>query len=344
MSENIPDITLPLISILVPVRDDLKNLCACLHSLSRENYRDCAEILVCDDGSAFPLSVEILRDIIPEASLFRISGRGPAGARNHLAGKARGEYLFFVDADTEFSGKTLETARKIIEKHPEIDAFIGSYDNSPGVKTLVSSYKNLSHHYIHHRSAGKISTFWTGCGVIKRRVFIESGGFNEHYLKPSIEDIELGMRLSEKGREIRLFPDLQVKHNKAWTISNWLKTDLLLRGIPWVRLMATRKQWLPQLNLTASHRLSAIVVLLLLPAVPAALFYPILWWGFLMLSLIFILLNFRFFRFMAGRTGFWRTAAMIPLHLLYYLVAALSLALGLASALVQGPLENKTGE
>lgn len=340
MTENISKENIPLISILIPVRDDLKNLCACLQSLSREDYRNHAEILICDDGSSFPLSVEIIRDIIPEANLYQISGSGPAAARNHLAEKARGDYLFFVDADTEFSGKTLDTARKIIEENPELHAFIGSYDNEPGVKTLVSSYKNLSHHYIHHMSAGKVSTFWTGCGVIQRRIFMDSGGFNENYLRPSIEDIELGMRLSEKGLEICLFPELQVKHNKAWTIASWLKTDLMLRGIPWVRLMATRKQWLPQLNLTASHRVSAIAVLLLLPAVPAAFFCPLLWWVILALFLIFFGLNFSFFRFMAGRTGFWSAAAMVPLHLLYYLVASASLALGLVSAVIHGPLES----
>ena len=179
--------------------------------------------------------------------------------------------------------------------------------------------------------------------MIKRRVFLESGGFNENYLKPSIEDIELGMRLSEKGREIRLFPALQVKHNKAWTISNWLKTDLMLRGIPWVRLMATRKQWLSQLNLTSSHQLSAVIALLLVPAIPAALFYPALWWGFLLLLLAFILLNFSFFRFLGERAGYWKAMAMLPLHILYYLVASLSLALGLVSAVIHGPLENQPG-
>ena len=340
MTNNGSKTNLPLISILIPVRDDLRNLCSCLRSLARENYRDLAEVLICDDGSSFPLSVEILRDIIPEASLYRISGSGPAKARNHLAEKARGEYLFFVDADTEFSGSTLETARKIIEGNPDLGAFIGSYDNDPGVKTIVSSYKNLSHHYVHHRSAGKVSTFWTGCGVMKRRMFIESGGFNEHYLKPSIEDIELGMRLSEKGWEIRLFPELQVKHNKAWTITNWLKTDLLLRGIPWIRLMKTRKQWIPQLNFTASHRLSAVVVLMLLPVIPAAFFYPFLWLVIPLLLLGFFILNFHFFCFLAERTGVWRAAAMFPLHILFYLTAALSLALGLVSAVVHGPLDS----
>ncbi len=340
MTNNDPKTIQSLISVLIPVRDDLRNLCFCLRSLARENYRDIAEVLICDDGSSFPLSLDILRDIIPEACLYRISGSGPAKARNYLAEKAHGEYLFFVDADTEFSGSTLDTARKIIESNPDLDAFIGSYDNEPGVKTIVSSYKNLSHHYVHHRSAGKVSTFWTGCGVMKRRVFMESGGFNEHYLKPSIEDIELGMRLSEKGREIRLFPELQVKHNKEWTIINWLKTDLFLRGIPWIRLMKTRKQWIPQLNFTTSHRLSAVVVLMLLLVTPSSLFFPFLWLVIPLLFMVFFLLNFNFFYFLAERTSVWRAAAMIPLHMLFYLTAALSLALGLVSAVIHGPLDS----
>jgi glycosyltransferase involved in cell wall biosynthesis len=340
MKKHISPTAPPLISILIPVRDDLKNLRTCLQSLSRENGMENAELLICDDGSSPPLAEKTLRDIIPETILYQIKGSGPAKARNHLAEKARGEYLFFVDADTEFSGKTLETARKIIKDNPGIGAFIGSYDDEPGIKTIVSSYKNLSHHYVHHKSAGKVSTFWTGCGVINRQIFLEFGGFNEHYLKPSIEDIELGMRMSAQDREIRLFPELQVKHNKQWTISNWLKTDLLLRGIPWIRLMATRKQWIPQLNFTVSHRLSAVLVLILLPGIPAAFFYPPIWWLILMLFLAFITLNHHFFRFLVLKTGFWHAAAMVPLHMLYYLTAALSLALGLVSAIIHGPLDD----
>lgn len=328
----------PLISILIPVRDDLENLKTCLNSLSRETL-DATEVLVCDDGSKDPLPTELLDRIVPGIRLFRIPGRGPAGARNHLARKARGEYLFFVDADTEFSGTTLQQARRIIALNPRLEAFIGSYDDTPGVRTIVSSYKNLSHHYVHHTAAGRVSTFWTGCGTIRRERFLEFGGFNERYLKPSIEDIELGMRMAARGTEIMLFPELQVKHNKAWTLAGWLKTDLLLRGIPWVRLMATRKQWLPQLNFTLSHRLSAILAILILLLPVAAVPQPGLWIIWAALSAAFILLNLRFFSFLARKSGFWRVLPMVPLHILYYLTAALSLVMGLLSAWIHGPLE-----
>jgi len=329
----------PLISILIPVRDDLPNLQTCLRSLTREINREGIEVLVCDDGSAVPLEETSLQEIIRGIRVFRIRGGGPARARNYLAEKAGGEYLFFVDADTEFSGNTLTTARRIIRENPDLQAFIGSYDDSPGTRTTISMYKNLSHHYVHHRSAGRVSTFWTGCGVIRRAVFLEFGGFNEHYLKPSIEDIELGMRMAREQREIMIFPELQVKHNKAWTLASWLRADLFLRGIPWIRLMRTRGQWLPQLNFTFSHRLSAVLVLLLIPATPASFLLPGLAWMAAGLLFLFIALNFNFFRFLRKRAGFPRALLMVPLHMLYYLVAALSLGLGLASALIHGPLE-----
>lgn len=331
----------PLFSILIPVRDDLVNLKECLRSLSRESHLDLIEVRICDDGSSPPLETDSLPAFKSPIHLSRIPPGGPAQARNCLAGQARGNYLFFVDADTEFSGNTLKAALRIVESHPGLDAFIGSYDDQPRARTVVSMYKNLSHHWIHHASAGRTSTFWTGCGVIKKKVFLEFDGFNEHYLKPSIEDIELGMRLAAAGREIRIFPQMQVKHNKCWTLKTWLETDLFLRGIPWVRLMKTRRQWLSQLNFTPRQKLSAFLALALAPLMAAAVFYPPVWtlWGFTVVG--FLLLNLEFFRFLYKASGFRKMAAMIPLHVLYYLTAAVSLALGITAALLQGPLEQQ---
>jgi GT2 family glycosyltransferase len=142
----------------------------------------------------------------------------------------------------------------VIAKFPEV-AFFGAYDDDPADKTLVSSYKNLFHHYTHQRSADhheRINTFWCGCGVIRRDRYLAVGGLSELYDKPSIEDIELGGRLNAIGMPIRIFPQLRVKHLKKWTFKNWVFTDLFRRGIPWVRLMRARKDWTSQL--ISGHR------------------------------------------------------------------------------------------
>src|ERR1051326_3160699 len=83
---------------------------------------------------------------------------------------------------------------------------------------------------------------------IRRDIFLDSGGVSEFYCRPSIEDIELGLRLTQKGLKVWIFSELQVKHRKHWTLSKWLHTDLFCRGIPWVRLMRSNNHWENQLN------------------------------------------------------------------------------------------------
>ena len=69
---------------------------------------------------------------------------------------------------------------------PDMVALFGSYDDEPAETNLLSQYKNLLHHYVHQTSQEDAFSFWTGCGAIRRDIFMEMGGFNETYLLPSI--------------------------------------------------------------------------------------------------------------------------------------------------------------
>ena len=67
-------------------------------------------------------------------------------------------------------------------------------------KIFLSQYKNLVHHFYHHRGKREASTFWSGCGAVRKQAFLDAGGFDvERYTRPSIEDIELGYRLIKAG-------------------------------------------------------------------------------------------------------------------------------------------------
>ena len=83
------------------------------------------------------------------------------------------------------------------------------------------------HCYVHQQSKRQACTFWTGCGAIRRSVFLEHSGFSERYLRPAIEDIELGYRLHSAGRRMILDREVQVKHLKHWTFWNVVKTDIM---------------------------------------------------------------------------------------------------------------------
>ena len=67
---------------------------------------------------------------------------------------------------------------------------------------FVSQYKNLFHHFVHQDASGTATSFWAGCGAIRRDIFLRLGGFNTAYKRPSIEDIELGYRLTRAGHRI----------------------------------------------------------------------------------------------------------------------------------------------
>jgi chlorobactene glucosyltransferase len=96
----------PLISVLVPARDEEENIGDCLESLQKQDYPD-FEILVLDDNSA-DRTAEIVAGLAAQDERVRlISGEplpedwaGKPFACYQLAKAARGEWLLFVDADT----------------------------------------------------------------------------------------------------------------------------------------------------------------------------------------------------------------------------------------------------
>jgi glycosyltransferase involved in cell wall biosynthesis len=255
-----------LISVIIPVKNSAGDLQRCLQALRLSRYSD-YECLVVDDGSS-DASAKVAerfgcRVIRSEKS------RGPAAARNRGAREARGEILFFVDADVCVAPDSLERVAENFADDPALDALMGSYDDSPGSPDFLSQYKNLMHHFVHQAGRETASTFWSGCGAIRRQVFLEYSGFNENYRRPAIEDIELGYRLSAAGRKILLDKNLRVKHLKAWTFWRLLKTDIFDRGIPWTELILRDAQMPNDLNLQISQRISVALVYLMLLAVGA---------------------------------------------------------------------------
>ena len=173
--------------------------------------------------------------------------------------------LFFIDADVCVYPETVRRVQKTFEADPELTALIGSYDDAPDCQDFLSQYKNLMHCYVHQKSREQATTFWTGCGAIRRPVFLSHSGFNAaHYDRPAIEDIELGYRLFAAGAKMILDRELVVKHLKKWTFWGLLKSDVLDRGIPWTELILRDQNMPNDLNLQLSQRVSVALAFVLL--------------------------------------------------------------------------------
>lgn len=254
------------LSLIIPVYNGGEFLKACLDHLRASSVP--FECIVVDDGSTDD-SAETGRRF--GAKVVATEGRsGPARARNLGVRHATGDLLFFIDSDVCVYPDTIERVLAHFEEDPELDALIGSYDDSPGAKDFLSQYRNLMHCYTHQQGKHQASTFWSGCGAIRKQVFLDHSGFDESYGRPAIEDIELGYRLKHNGKKLLLDPSLQVKHLKAWSFFNLVKTDVMDRGIPWTELLL-RDEFVPNdLNLQVSQRVSVVLAFLVFAVTIAA--------------------------------------------------------------------------
>lgn len=308
------------------MRNGAASLDACLSALRLSTFTD-YECVVVDDCSTDASASVASSHGCPVLRMMRHSG--PAAARNRGALASASDLLFFLDADVCVQPDTLERVWKALSSDAGLDAVMGSYDESPADPSFVSQFKNLLHHYIHQHGNPRASTFWSACGGIRNRVFREMGGFDENFRRPSVEDIEFGMRMRRAGKRLALDPRIQVKHLKRWSLANLVRTDVRDRALPWTRLILAEGRMPDDLNLRRGERRCVALSWMAALSVPACIWNP---WslavgGAAVLGVVFV--QRRFYRFLVERRGRGFASAAIPLHLLYFLYSGVGFGAGL---------------
>lgn len=304
--------------MVIPVYNGGWQLRKCLEALLASDFRD-YELLVVDDGSTDGSARLARASEVPVLEL-EIRG-GPAAARNRGLAHTQADLVLFIDADVVVRPDTVARVSEFFRNHPTCAAVFGSYDDSPEAGNFVSQFKNLLHHFVHQQSSIEASTFWAGCGAVRRQAFVEVGGFDEvKFRAPSIEDIELGHRLRRHGFRIILDPTLQVKHLKRWTLFSLLRTDILSRALPWSTLILEEDALINDLNLRMSDRVSAVLVWLAIALLSLSYFSPFWFLGVLGALTAVFLLNLKSYRFLTFRKGRWfaiKGFGMLLLHYVY---------------------------
>ncbi len=312
----------PYISVVIPVYNGRNFLHRCLDAIFSSTYKS-LEVIVVNDCSTDD-SAEISRE--KGARVISTARRsGPALARNLGAESAVGEVLMFIDADVVVTATTTEQVATRFLMEPGISALFGSYDDAPGERNFLSQYKNLQHHFVHQNSNSEASTFWSGLGAMRREVFIKQRGFDcRKYSVPSIEDIELGLRLKTSGLRIVLDRDIQAKHLKKWEIISHLKTEIFCRALPWSRLILEKRVLVNDMNLKTSDRLSAAAVGLSLLLIPFIYWKPEVMFGIAFLVVLMALLNWKILNFFIRKRGVGFALMTLPWQFLYFLYSGAS--------------------
>lgn len=123
-----------------------------------------------------------------------------------------------------------ERTLAIFAEDTGLSAVFGCYDDRPEAVSAVSRVRNLLHRLVHLDSAGEVKSFCTACGAVRRSAFDGIGGFPPN--QAMMEDVALGLRLTQGGHRIRLDSSLQCTHLKRRTLVGMARTDLLCRAVP----------------------------------------------------------------------------------------------------------------
>ncbi len=309
------------VSVVMPVYNGLDYLKRSLPPLmDLLKCGEITEVIVVDDGST-DATAEFAR--AQGATLMSSGGRkGPGGARNEAAKMAKGEILWFVDADVVVHPEAAQYVQAAFH-HEDLVAVFGSYDDKPPGQNFGSQYKNLVHHHYHQHADPEASTFWSGCGAVRKQAFLDIGGFDQaKFGQPSVEDVDMGYRLRAAGGHIRLDRRLLSTHLKVWSVPELVKTDIFKRAIPWARMMLTGEGVLDDLNVGTAERLRAVLAGITVLALAAAAVGILPVWWLAPVLLTTVTGNWHLFRLFAKARGALFAAAGLAFHQVYYLYSS----------------------
>jgi hypothetical protein len=195
----------PVVSFVIPVRNDAARLSRCLSTILANEYaRDRVEIVVVDNGSV-DASVDVAR--VAGATVLQLPGRPVSELRNLGAAAATGDVLAFVDADHEIAADWIAHAVEDLTSAASVGA-VGTLCEPPANGTWVQQTYDL----LRRRGAGTHDVEWLGSGnmAVSRRAFEEVGGFDTSL--QTCEDVDLCRRFRMRGYRILQDPRLRNVH------------------------------------------------------------------------------------------------------------------------------------
>lgn len=136
--KNITTIFMSKISVIIPLYNKETTIGETLKSVLQQTFTD-FEIIIVNDGST-DNSLSVVKNI--HDSRIRVidkTNEGVSATRNRGAKEARGEYLFFLDADDIIQPGSFAEFKRMLRLSPDCNVFMGSYIEKDYNGTIVKS-------------------------------------------------------------------------------------------------------------------------------------------------------------------------------------------------------------
>jgi glycosyltransferase involved in cell wall biosynthesis len=207
----------PVISVVIPVRNDADRLRQCLEALSRQTYpRPQWEVVVSDNGSDRDNPAAIVAGY-PFARLVREAKPGASAARNRALRECTGHYLAFTDADCLPAWDWLEKGAARLEALGGKGVLAGRitvFPRDPARPNMLELFDMAwafdQAAFVTRGRFGATANLWAD-----REGVLSIGGFREE-IPYYGEDVDLCHRLQGIGRSLVYAPDVVVAHPARW--------------------------------------------------------------------------------------------------------------------------------
>jgi len=204
----------PKVSIVLPVYNSSKELPAALSELDRQSYKD-REIIIVDDGSSDDTwdAARTLCAGRSDVTLERTDHRGPAHARNVGIRLAKGDIVFFSEADCVYDDSYLRKAVDSLETENAAAVCLTGAPlvTRPTMATNCIEIENKLQHRLLEQ--GKMEPFYAW--VYRKDVLLKLGGFDDRLFQA--EDRDLFKRLKDAKYTVAWVPGVNWHHIRDQT-------------------------------------------------------------------------------------------------------------------------------
>lgn len=265
----VEDAVLPSISVIVPTRNRHDLLRTCIAGLIRTDYPD-MEVIVIDNGSDDPATLAYLDSLAaPRHRVLRAPGPFNFSTLNNRAvQEAKGELLCLLNNDIE----VIEPDWLRIMAHqalrPEVGA-VGARLLYPdgriqhaGVVLGVGGGAAHAHrllrpdqegYFRRHALPHFVSAVTAACLVVKRACFEAVGGLDEANFAVAFNDVDLCMRLGQRGWKSLYEPRATLVHHES--VSRGFDRDSIGAARLARELAALQQRWNTDLMVDPYHHL-----------------------------------------------------------------------------------------
>jgi GT2 family glycosyltransferase len=219
------------VSIMIPFRDQPALLERCLRSLFAHTERSRFELLLIDNGSKEAATRDLVAQYQDRARVLYLPGPfNFAALNNRAAEQAKGSHLLLLNNDTEIIHDGWLESLVALADAPGVGA-VGCkllYADRTlqhagvwlGVAGLAAhAYAGKSEHYPgHHGELGhlqNLSAVTGACLMVGREKWRQVSGMDEHCLKVAFNDLDLCLRLEEKGYRTVYTPHVTLIHHES---------------------------------------------------------------------------------------------------------------------------------